>query len=140
MSDPNADFNQRIIDTFRENGGDVPQFGRGLVLVHHVGVRSGTERTSPVMSIRDDPDTWLISGSNGGADEHPAWYRNLLAHPDVEIETPGGVVPVHVEELTGPDRDRAWDGFTRLSPGFNQYQQSTSRTIPVLALRRRPGP
>ena len=117
MSGGHADWNQQIIDTFRANNGVVPQFGRSL--------------------IRDGEDTWLIAASKAGAPDNPAWYHNLLAHPDVDIETPDGVVPVRAEELTGAEREAAWAKFTVI-PTFAEYQRNTTRTIPVLALRRRP--
>ena len=112
MSGGHADWNQQIIDTFRANNGVVPQFGRSLILVHHRGAKSGIERISPLMGRRDGEDTWLIAASKAGAPDNPAWYHNLLAHPDVDIETPDGVVPVRVEELTGAERDAAWAKFT----------------------------
>lgn len=141
MVDPNmastTDWNQTIIDEFRANNGSVARFGDALVLVHHIGAKSGTERISPVMGIRQDPDTWLVAASKGGAPENPAWYHNLVAHPEVTIETPEGVVPVHAEVLRDEARDRAWSRFTAASPGFAAYEGRTSRVIPVVALRRR---
>ncbi|MET1015256.1 MAG: nitroreductase/quinone reductase family protein [Leifsonia flava] len=139
MTNRYTDWNQQIIDEFRANGGDVSSrgFGRSLVLLHNIGAKSGVERVSPVMAIHDDPDTWLIAASKAGAHENPAWYHNLLAHPDVTIETPDdGIVDVHADALTGPARDAAWARFLAKSPGFHQYEQRTSRTIPVLTLRR----
>lgn len=138
-----ADFsswNQPIIDEFRANDGLVETrgFGRSLVLVHHVGAKSGTVRIAPVMAIHPDDDTWWIAASKAGAPEHPAWFHNLAAHPDVVIEVPGeGEVAVRAEELTGHDRDVAWARFVERSPAFGQYEQKTTRTIPVVALRRR---
>src|SRR4051794_13463038 len=137
-----SDWNQQIIDEFRANGGDVQTmgFGKGLVLLHHRGARTGTERVSPVAGIRVDADTWLAAASKGGAPENPAWFHNLLAHPDVEIETPDdGTVPVHATQLVGAERDTAWDRFKERSAGFASYEQRTSRTIPVLRLTRREG-
>lgn len=134
------DMNRRIIEEFRSTGGTVTSrpFGRSLVLVHHVGAKSGTERVNPVMHIRQDVDTWLIAASKAGMPENPAWYHNLLAHPDTVIETPDdGIVPVHVVDLKGEERDAAWARFTAISPGFRSYEQRTTRTIPVLALKRR---
>ncbi|MDN3495786.1 nitroreductase/quinone reductase family protein [Planococcus sp. APC 4015] len=137
MADQYANFNDQIIAEFRANGGTVARFGRDLVLVHHIGAKSGSERILPVMSIRDGDGTWLIAASKAGAQQNPAWYHNLLAHPDVTIETADdGVVAVHVTELTGDERDSAWALFTAKSEGFRQYEQRTSRTIPVLALTR----
>lgn len=133
------DFNQRIIDEFRANGGTVETagFGRNLVLLHHRGASSGIERVSPVMGIPSDAG-WLIAASKGGAPANPAWFHNLVAHPDVVIETPDeGEVAVHAVQLQGGARDAAWARFTRRSPGFAEYERRTSRTIPVLELQRR---
>ena len=133
-------FNDAIIEEFRANGGTVTKgpFGRHLVLVHHVGRRSGTERVNPVMHVRQDEDTWLVAASKAGAPDDPEWFRNLLAHPDVRIETPDdGVVDVTAEELVGEERDAAWQRFKDMAPGFAEYEARTTRTIPVVALRRR---
>ncbi|SDR83590.1 nitroreductase/quinone reductase family protein [Microlunatus soli] len=135
-----ADWNQNIIDEFRNNGGTVSTmgFGRGLVLVHHRGAKSGTERINPLAAIRESDDSWLIAASAGGADANPAWYHNLLAHPDVTIETPDdGVVSVRARDLPRPERDVAWSRFTEMSDGFAGYEKKTSRVIPVLRLTRR---
>ena len=102
MSNRSSDWNQEIIDEFRAHGGNVSSrgFGKSLVLLHHIGARSGVERVCPVMGIRTDPDTWLVAASKAGAPENPAWYHNLLAHPDVVIETPDdGTVPVRARSL-----------------------------------------
>ena len=136
-----SDWNQNIIDEFRANGGTVQTagFGRGLVLLHHLGAKTGEERVSPVAAIRTD-DAWLIAASKGGADTNPAWFHNLLAHPDASIETPDdGTVDVHVEQLTGAARDEAWGRFKERSSGFASYEAKTTRVIPVLELRRRSG-
>ena len=135
-----SDWNQQIIDEFRANGGSVQTngFGRGLVLLHHRGAKTGTERISPVAAIADGEGAWLVAASKGGAPQNPAWFYNLLAHPDVEIETPDdGTVPVHATQLAGAERDAAWARFTARSPGFASYEERTTRTIPVLRLARR---
>jgi deazaflavin-dependent oxidoreductase (nitroreductase family) len=134
-----ADFNQHIVDEFRANQGTVETagFGRSLVLLHHRGAQSGTERVSPVMGIPSDGG-WFIAASKGGAPENPAWFHNLVVHPDTVIETPDeGEVAVHAVELRGAERDAAWALFTTRSPGFAEYERRTTRTIPVLELRRR---
>lgn len=135
-----SDWNAKVIAEFREKGGEVTEaapFGRSLVLVHHLGAKSGTERVTPLVSVRDGDD-WMIAASKAGAPDNPDWYHNLKAHPEVSIETPDdGTVEVRVEELTGADRDAAYDRFKQLMNGFREYEQKTTRTIPVLALRRR---
>ena len=135
-----ADWNQGIIDEFRANDGTVTSmgFGRGLVLLHHRGARTGAEHVAPLAAIRDDERTWLVTASAGGSDRNPAWYHNLLAHPEASIETPDdGVVDVRADELRGAARDAAWARFKDLSDGFAGYERRTSRVIPVLRLTRR---
>jgi deazaflavin-dependent oxidoreductase (nitroreductase family) len=135
-----SDWNQQIIDEFRANDGTVQTmgFGRALVLLHHTGARTGTERVSPVAAIRDGDDTWLVAASKGGAPDNPDWFHNLRAHPDVTIETPEArTVEVRARVLEGDERDAAWARFTAMSEGFRSYEQKTSRVIPVVALSRR---
>ncbi|BCJ36546.1 hypothetical protein Athai_40490 [Actinocatenispora thailandica] len=135
-----TDWNQQIIEEFRRNDGTVETmgFGRGLVLVHHRGAKTGTERINPVAAIRESPDTWLIAASAAGADRNPDWYHNLLAHPEVSIETPDdGVVQVEAADLARPERDAAWARFKQMSDGFAGYEKKTARVIPVLRLTRR---
>jgi deazaflavin-dependent oxidoreductase (nitroreductase family) len=135
-----SDWNARVIEEFRRNGGTVETngFGRRLVLLHHVGARSGQERVSPVAAIPTGTGSWWIAASKAGAPENPAWFHNLLAHPDVEIETPDhGTVAVHATALEGEERDAAWQRFTEMSDGFRQYEQRTSRVIPVVELTPR---
>ena len=139
MSPNFASWNDNIISEFRSTGGTVTTngFGRHLILVHHLGAKSGQERIAPLRAIRHDDDTWFIAASKGGAPDNPAWFHNLRAHPEVKIETPDdGVVQVHAEVLTGPERDEAWGRFIEASPAFGNYQEKTNRIIPVLALRR----
>lgn len=136
-ADP-ADWNRSIIEEFRTGGGATQYFGRNLVLLHHTGAKSGIERVNPLVARHPDADTWLLSASANGAPKHPSWYHNLLAHPDVQIETPDdGTVDVHADVLTGTARDEGWAQFVSFSDRFAGYQEKTSRTIPVIALRRR---
>jgi len=133
-------WNQNIIDEFRANDGTVTTggFGRALVLLHHLGAKSGQERVTPVMGLRQDPDTWLLAASKAGAPDNPAWFHNLLAHPEVSIEVPGeGTVAVEARNLEGAERDSGWAQFTAAAPGFREYEGRTTRVIPVLALHRR---
>lgn len=135
-------FNDSIIDEFRINGGAVSRFGSDLVLVHSIGAKSGAERVHPVLALRDG-DAWLIAASKGGAPEHPAWFHNLVAHPEVVIEVPdqrGGTdtVPVRATALEGSEHAAAWARFVERSPAFAQYDvRSGARRIPVVRLAPR---
>ena len=127
-------YNDRIIAEYRENGGRVQNFGSSLVLLHTIGARSGEARVSPVLAIADG-DAWLVIASAGGSPRHPAWYFNLVAHPDVAVETPGGTVGVHATVLEGADYDTAWPRFVARSAAFEQYKERTDgRTMPILRL------
>jgi deazaflavin-dependent oxidoreductase (nitroreductase family) len=137
-----SDFNTGIIEEFRANGGAVSRFGSDLVLLHSTGAKSGEARLHPVLGIRDG-DGWLIAASKAGAPEHPAWFHNLVAHPDASIEVPdqrGGIdtVPVTATVLGDDDRDAAWQRFVARSPGFAQYEErAAGRRIPVVRLTPR---
>jgi deazaflavin-dependent oxidoreductase (nitroreductase family) len=135
-----TDKNDQIIEEFRANGGTVTAagFGRGLILVHHIGARSGEERIAPLMGLHPSEDAWLIAGTAAGAAKHPAWFYNLVAEPDTEIETPdNGTVKVRARVLEGHERDSGWARFTAAFEGFKEYERKTSRLIPVVELARR---
>lgn len=136
------DWNAKIIDEFRANGGRVggPFEGAPLTLVHHRGRRSGTEYVAPMMYLPadDDPAVIYVFASKAGAPEHPDWYRNLVTAGEAQVEVGTGTYPVTVSELTGDERDRVYAEQARRYPGFAEYAEKTAgiRTIPVLALRR----
>jgi deazaflavin-dependent oxidoreductase (nitroreductase family) len=131
------DWNRKIIDEFRANGGRVggPFAGASLVLVHHYGARSGTERVSPMAYFRDG-DRMLVIASAAGSPKNPDWYHNLKAHPQVTVEVGTETFPVRVEELPPTERDEKWREITAVAAGFATYQEKTDRVIPVLALLR----
>ncbi|MDF2979843.1 MAG: hypothetical protein K0S40_4571 [Actinomycetospora sp.] len=132
------DWNQGIIDEFRANEGRVggPFEGAPLLLLHHLGRKSGTERVSPMM-YQPVGDALAVFASKAGADTHPDWYLNLLAHPDVEVEVGTDKVAVRARDLTAEERDPIWEKQKQDYPGFAGYESKTSRTIPVVLLERR---
>jgi deazaflavin-dependent oxidoreductase (nitroreductase family) len=130
-----SDFNAAIIDEFRANDGRLGgQFeGAPMLLLHSVGAKSGEPRVHPVMYLLDG-DRYLIFASKAGADTNPAWYHNLLAHPDTRIEVEDRTIDVHATELTGTERDTWYAEQARRYSGFADYERKTSRVIPVMAL------
>jgi len=139
-----SDFNDQIIAEFRSNGGTVTTngFGRSLVLVHTVGARTKASRVSPLMAIPQPQGGWLIAASKAGAPDNPAWFANLVAHPETVIEVGDGeavtTVEVTASVLEGAERDAAWAQFTATSPGFADYQvRAGGRVIPVVLLSPR---
>jgi deazaflavin-dependent oxidoreductase (nitroreductase family) len=138
-----TEFNDRVIAEFRASRGRVGAWGTNLVLIHHRGVRTGTARVNPAMSLRDGDD-WLVVGSARGAPRDPAWTVNLRAHPDTEIEAAidGDIatVPVRAVELAGQEREAAFARFVEMAPAFASYQAKARRPLPVIRfVRRGPG-
>jgi deazaflavin-dependent oxidoreductase (nitroreductase family) len=133
-----SDWNQKIIEEFRANEGRVggPFEGAPMILVHHIGARSGTERVTPLVYFPEDDGRMLIVASKAGAPTNPDWYHNLRAHPEVDVEVGTETFPVRVAEVTGPEREQVWAGVVAANPGFGEYQRKTDRTIPVLRLER----
>lgn len=134
-------YNERMITEFRANSGIVTTgYGSSLVLVHSIGARSGEARIHPLVGFPDG-DGWLIVASKGGAPENPAWYYNLRAHPDTEIEVPAGdhvaTVAVHAEEVSDAEYPEVWARFESRSRAFEQYAEKTTRRIPVIRLNPR---
>lgn len=137
---PAPDFNQRVIDEFRASGGTVGGMFQDtpLLLITTEGRRSHRPRTNPVTYLRDG-DRYLIFGSNLGRPAHPGWYHNFLASPQATIEIGTGdghirTLSARAAVLHGAERDRLYQRQSAISPAFRDYQDRTSRTIPVVAL------
>jgi deazaflavin-dependent oxidoreductase (nitroreductase family) len=130
-------WNEQVIAEFRANGGKVGGMfeGASMILVHHFGAKSGTERVSPIVWFPDG-DRILIIASKAGAPTNPDWYHNLKAHPRVTVEVGTETFPVVAEELPRAERDEKWAQITSAAPGFAEYQEKTTRVLPVLALSR----
>lgn len=139
MSAP-GDFNTGIIDEFRANEGKVggPFAGAPMLLLHTTGARTGTRRITPLV-YQPVGTSFAIFASKGGAPSHPDWYRNLLAHPEVEVEVGADTVAVTARELAGGEREAIWERQKALMPGFAGYEHKTAgiREIPVILLELR---
>ena len=135
MSGGREDWNAKTIAEFRSNHGKVggPFEGAPLLLLHHIGARTGKPRINPVMDLKDQ-ERYIIFASKGGADTNPDYYHNIKAHPDIQIEVGDETIDVHAEEITGRERDRLFEIQASLYPAFSEYQRGTKRVIPVLAL------
>jgi len=135
MSDVN-DWNTKIIEEFRGNGGRVGGnfAGAPLLLLHTVGAKSGEERINPVMYQALDGDSVAVFASKAGMDSNPDWYHNVVANPEVtaEIGTRTGRFIARVAE--GDERERIWTRQKSAYPNFADYERNTSRQIPVVVL------
>jgi deazaflavin-dependent oxidoreductase (nitroreductase family) len=133
------DFNQKIIDEFRGNGGEVggPFQGSSLLLLHTVGRRSGQPHVNPLAYQKTD-DGWAVFASFAGAPVNPAWYHNLVAAPETTIEVGPDTVPVRARVAEGGERDRIFDRQKETVPVFADYESQTGgRVIPVVILQPR---
>ncbi len=135
-----TDFNETIINEFRENGGHVTTagFGDALVVLHSIGAKSGEIRLNPLMAIPED-NFWLIVGSAAGSPKDPAWVHNLRANPAIDVEIPadGAVktIKVNVTEVPDAEWDENWKKFTDASAGFIEYTKTAQgRQFPIFRL------
>ncbi len=131
------DFNQNLINEFRANNGIVTGTfaGRPLLLLTTTGAKSGQQRTTPLVYTKDG-DNLVIIASKGGAPTNPAWYHNLLANPIATVELPGETFQARARVAEGEERDRLYNAQAALMPAFAEYQQKTTRQIPVIVLER----
>ena len=130
-----ADFNTQVINEFRENDGRVGGMFESmrLLLLHHRGAKSGADRISPLAYLEDD-GRYAIFASKAGAPEHPNWYHNLIAHPETRVEIGDETIEVTAHVADTEERDRIYAEQTSRMPQFGDYEQKTSRKIPVVLL------
>ncbi|PRC47042.1 nitroreductase family deazaflavin-dependent oxidoreductase [Mycobacterium sp. ITM-2017-0098] len=131
------DFNRKIVEEFRSNGGKVggPFEGATLLLLHTTGAKSGKTRLSPLAYLTID-DKMIIVGSYAGAPTDPAWVHNLRATPKAYIEVGTEAYDVDVRELPDDERDATYPKLIELAPVFAEYQAKTTRAIPLFELTR----
>jgi len=130
----NESYNETVIREFREarDAGREPK--RPLILVHHQGRRSGTERVNPLAYI-DLGGSWAVFASKAGAQVNPDWYLNLMAHPRTTVEVGAQTVEVTARTAEGAERERIWEEQKKVAPGFAEYEKKAApRQIPVVIL------
>ncbi|SDI37135.1 deazaflavin-dependent oxidoreductase, nitroreductase family [Actinokineospora alba] len=131
-------FNQRVIDEFRANSGQVGgEFeGSRLLLLTTTGARTGARHTTPVSYLPDGGDRVLVIASASGSSKHPHWYTNLVADPLVQVEDGVFTYEARATVLTGAERDDAYARAAEDDPEWADYQAKTDRVIPVVALEQ----
>jgi deazaflavin-dependent oxidoreductase (nitroreductase family) len=112
--------------------GDTP-----LLLLTTTGARTGRPRTTPLAYRRVDGRLYVVA-SSGGRPANPGWYYNLRAHPDVTVELGGERFAATATVLDGAERDRVFQAIAAQAPDAARFQAQVARTIPVVALERRP--
>jgi F420H(2)-dependent quinone reductase len=127
---------------YRASGGrighTIPGVGGKMLLLDHVGAKSGTKRTSPLLYFPDGEDAVIVA-SKGGYPKHPAWYHNLMANPDTTVQIGTERRPVHARVATAEERERLWPRAVKTYHGYADYQKrSKGREIPLVILEPRP--
>jgi len=132
------DFNRKIIDEFRANEGRVSGAlaGTPMILIHHIGARSGIERVTPLAYIPQPDGRYVIIASNGGSSTHPSWYYNLTAQPTITVEVGGQTFTVVAEELDGTAHAELWPKLVAAIPSLAEFEAKATRQIPLLVLTR----
>lgn len=132
MADTN-DFNSRIIEEFRANSGNVGG-SMDVLLLHHTGARSGTERVSP-LAYQAVGEGYAVFASKAGAPVNPDWFHNLIAHPDAVVEVGTETVKVRARVAEPTERDVIFARQAERVPQFAKYEESAApRKIPVVVL------
>ena len=107
--------------------------GEPMILLTTTGRKTGTARTWPLMAVRNG-DGWVVAGSNGGHDQHPAWYLNLVADPAATVTEGGRETPVRARVADATERAAWYPRFVALEAGYADYEHATTRVIPVVFL------
>jgi deazaflavin-dependent oxidoreductase (nitroreductase family) len=127
------------VAAFRLSGGRLGgrAYGAPVLLLHHTGAKSARKRISPLLYMPDG-DRMVVVASKGGYPKNPAWFHNLMANPDTEVELPReGRLAVRARRASPEERRELWPRVVDLYGGYADYQASTSREIPVVVLDRR---
>jgi deazaflavin-dependent oxidoreductase (nitroreductase family) len=129
------DWNTNVIEEFRANGGKVGGNFAGvpLVILHTAGAKSGEPRQTPLF-YRQEGDDVVVFASYAGAPTHPAWYHNVVAHPEVTVELGDATRTMRARVAVGDERERLWNAQKDEWPQFAEYEEKTDRAIPVVIL------
>jgi deazaflavin-dependent oxidoreductase (nitroreductase family) len=131
-------YGEEHVRRYRETDGDEGYRWRKdttILLLTVTGRKSGERHTKPLIFALDG-DTPVIVASRGGAPDHPDWYKNLVANPEVEVQIKGERFRARARTAEGAERERLWKLMTGVWPDYDEYQKKTDRVIPVVALDR----
>ena len=125
---------------YRRTGGrighTIPGVPGKMLLLDHVGARSGVKRTSPLLYVKDGSDLVIVA-SKGGFPKHPAWFHNLIANPDTTMQIGSERRLVHARVATPQEREQLWALAVRAYHGYEDYRARTDREIPLVVLEPR---
>jgi deazaflavin-dependent oxidoreductase (nitroreductase family) len=130
-------FGKEHTQRYRETDGEEGHEWQGTqaLLLTTTGRKSGEQRELPLI-YGVNGDDYLVVASKGGADEPPAWYLNLKANPEVEVQVKGDRFKAHARDATPEEKPELWKTMTAEWPAYDEYQTKTERPIPVVVLER----
>ena len=125
------------VKVYQETNGADGHMWNGVptLLLSTTGRKSGRQFTTPLIYGRDG-DRYLIVGSRGGANEHPQWYLNLSANPDIEVQVLADRFKARARTAEGEEKARLWKTMTAVWPAYDEYQGRTKREIPLVIIER----
>jgi deazaflavin-dependent oxidoreductase (nitroreductase family) len=128
-------FGQEHIDRYLATDGEEGHEWEGThaLILTTTGRRSGRQRQNPLIYARHGDD-YLLVASNGGTPEHPDWYLNLVANPEVEIRVKAESIRARARTATPEEKAEMWPIMTKEWPAYDSYQEKTDRDIPVVVL------
>jgi deazaflavin-dependent oxidoreductase (nitroreductase family) len=139
MAENNAPrlFGEEHVRRYVETGGDVGYMWNGVptLILTTTGRRSGQQRSMPLI-FGEDHGSYIVVASKGGAHEHPAWYHNLVAHPEVEVQVRADKFKARARTATQQEKPALWKLMASIWPPYDEYQKKTRREIPVVILER----
>jgi F420H(2)-dependent quinone reductase len=138
------DWVREQVELYESSGGTkgttLRDTGLPVVIVTHIGNKTGAIRKTPLMRVKDR-NNYVLIGSQGGAPKDPVWVHNLRVNPDVEIRDETVVSPMRVREVKDEgERSRLWNLAIAAFPPYAEYQERTSRRIPVFVAEQRQSP
>ena len=137
MSDDNL-FGDEHVRRYVETDGEVGytwREGAPILILTFTGRKSGKEYSTPLIFGRDG-ENYVLVGSQGGAPEHPDWYLNLVANPEVGVQVKADKFRARARTAEGEEHERLWTAMNEIWPHYDEYQAKTDRPIPVIVLER----
>ena len=129
------DWVREQVELYERSGGTegttLRDTGLPVIIVTHIGNKTGAVRKTPLMRVEDGPN-YVLVGSQGGAPKHPVWVYNLRTNPTVEIRDRTVVHSMRAREVTdAAERARLWKAAVAAFPPYEEYQARTTRQIPI---------
>jgi deazaflavin-dependent oxidoreductase (nitroreductase family) len=130
-------YGQEHVDRYRATDGEEGHDWRGThtLILTTTGRRSGKPRSTPLI-YGQRGDDYIVVASQGGAPDHPSWYKNLSEDPEVEVQVKGDRFKAHARTASPEEKPDLWAIMTEQWPDYDSYQHRTDREIPVVVLER----